>query len=202
MYRGLYVEARETAIRLIASGHDRNDPRAIGFANVILGWINIFCDVPEAATANADECLRVAVTPFDRLNGAMVNAVASIVHGRSREGLAEMDRLIPEFERLGFVYSIQHGARGAALAMCGQISEGINVLKQQIARLDTAGDRRLAAWTRLTLAEIYIQILTRKRKRFDCCYTGEFLDNHRRHDLRSAPRQNPPSHCRSRETFE
>jgi class 3 adenylate cyclase/tetratricopeptide (TPR) repeat protein len=162
MYRGLYVEAREAATRLIVSGQDRNDPRAIGFANVIVGWINIFSDAPEAATANADECLRVAVTPADRLNGAMVKAVSHIVGGRAQQGLAELDELIPEFERLGFLYSTQHGARGVALAMCGRIVEGVDVLKRQIIRLDSAGDRRLAAWARVTLAEVYIHILSRR----------------------------------------
>jgi class 3 adenylate cyclase/tetratricopeptide (TPR) repeat protein len=162
MYRGLYVEARETAARLIVSGQDRNDPRAIGFANVIMGWINIFGDASEAATANADECLRAAVTPFDRLNGAMVRAVSHIVGGRAQQGLAELEELIPEFERLGFFYSTQHGARGAALAMCGRIVEGVDVLKLQISRLDSAGDRRLAAWARVTLAEVYIHILSRR----------------------------------------
>ena len=164
MYRGLYKEAREAAMQLIASGGERNDPRAIGFANVILGWINILSDVPEAAIANADECLRVAVTPFDRLNGEMIKAVSSIVHGRWREGLAQMDKLIPKFEQLGLLYAIQHGPRGAALAMSGRISEGIKVIKEHIVRLDSAGDRTIAAWTRITLAEIYIQILSGKDK--------------------------------------
>ena len=151
-------------MRLIASGEESKDPRAIGFANIILGWINILSDLPEAAIANAYECLRVAITPFDRLNGAMIKAVSSIVLGRAREGLAEMDKLIPEFEQLGLLYAIQHGPRGAALAMSGRISEGIDVVKQQIARLDSAGDRTLAAWTRLTLAEIYIQVVSGKDK--------------------------------------
>jgi hypothetical protein len=162
MYRGLYNEGQEIATRLIASGEERKDPRAIGFANIILGWINILSDLPEAAIANADECLRVAITPFDRLNGAMIKAVSSIIHGRAREGLGEMDKLIPEFEELGLLYAIQHGPRGVAMAMLGRISEGIDVVKQQIARLDSAGDRTVAAWTRITLAEIYIQILSGK----------------------------------------
>jgi hypothetical protein len=164
MYRGLYKEARETAMQLVASGEQRNDPRARGFANVILGWISILSDVPEEAMANADECMRVAVIPFDRLNGAMIKAVSSIVHGRWREGLAEMDKLIPEFEQLGVLYAIQHGPRGVALAMSGQISKGIEVIKQHIVRLDSAGDRTVAAWTRIILAEICIEILLGKDK--------------------------------------
>lgn len=48
--------------------------------------------------------------------------------------------------------------------MSGRISEGIKVIKEHIVRLDSEGDRTIAAWTRITLAEIYIQILSGKDK--------------------------------------
>src|SRR5208283_4073019 len=103
-------------------------------------------------------------TPFDRLNGEMIKAVSSIVGGRWSDGLALMDKLIPQFEQLGLLYAIQHGPRGAALAMSGRISEGIKVIREHIDRLDAAGDRTVAAWTRITLAETYMQILSGKDK--------------------------------------
>src|SRR5271166_3961606 len=48
-YRGLNKDARRVAIRLIAYGEERKDPRAIGLANVILGWTKLADDDPTAA---------------------------------------------------------------------------------------------------------------------------------------------------------
>ena len=58
--RGLNKEAREAALRLIASGEQRSDPRAIGLAHWALGWINILNDDPEAAIVHAENCLRLS----------------------------------------------------------------------------------------------------------------------------------------------
>jgi len=71
MYRGLLKEAREAAIQLFASGEERNDPRAIGMANWLIGWICIIGDLYDVAESYGEECLRVAIAPHDRLQGAM-----------------------------------------------------------------------------------------------------------------------------------
>ena len=44
--------------------------------------------------------------------------------------------------------------------MIGRISKGIGVLEQQIAQSDSIGDQTRAAWRRIVLAEIYIQIVS------------------------------------------
>jgi hypothetical protein len=160
MYRGLYKEARAVAMQLVASGEERKDPRAIGLAHLTLAYFNVLGDAPDVAMLHVDECLRAAITPFDRLIGEMVKAFALILLGRAREGLAEFDAKAAELERLGFLHAIQLGPRGVALAMLGRISEGIRVVEQQIARCETSGDQTGAAWARIILAEIYIQILS------------------------------------------
>ena len=40
LYRGLIVEAREVATRLVMSGEKRRDPRGIGYANLLLSYID------------------------------------------------------------------------------------------------------------------------------------------------------------------
>ena len=114
--------------------------------------------------AHADDCLRTAVTPFDRLQGEAVKALASILIGRAREGLEALDAVYLEFKRLGLLYPIQNGPRGVALAMLGQISKGIRVIRQQISRSDALGHVAAGAWERIMLAEIYIQILSGQEK--------------------------------------
>ncbi len=163
-YRGLVKDARAIAVRLIASGESSGDPRAIGFANWILGWINAITGSPEAALVYADECLRLAIAPFDRLQGEVIGAVAAIFSGRPREGLAQIEALNAEFLRLGALYNVLEGPRGVALIQTGRISEGIRLIERTIAAREAAGDRSLAAFTRILLAEVYIEILSGGRK--------------------------------------
>jgi hypothetical protein len=164
LYRGLMVEAREVAMRLIASGEERKDPRGIGYANLLLSYIYEMCDDPVAATAHAEECIRIAVAPAERRQAAMVKAVAGILSGRAREGLEEIDALNLEFERSGALIQKQCVFQGVALAMLGRISEGIRIIEKEIAQADATGDQTRAALNRVTLAEVYIQILSGKEK--------------------------------------
>jgi class 3 adenylate cyclase len=164
LYRGLLREAREMALQLIASGEERNDPRAIGFANWVFGWIKIIEGAPEAAMAYGDDCLRVAIAPFDRLQGAIIKAVSSVFMGRAGEGLIAIEALNVQFETLGALYNVLQGPRGVAMAALGRVAEGIAVIEQLIAQRDEAGDRTSAAFARVLLAEIYIQILSSKKR--------------------------------------
>jgi class 3 adenylate cyclase len=164
-YRGLVKEARETAMRLFASGRERNDPRAIGLAHWILGWTDVIGGAPEAALAQAEECLRAAIAPFDRLQGEIIRTISIILLGRWREGLERLDALNSEFERLGLLYNILHLPRGYALITLGRISEGVDIIKKNIGEREAAGDSTLAAFGRIALAEFYIQALSGKRER-------------------------------------
>jgi len=163
-YRGLSKQAREVAVQLIESGNERNDPRALGLANWLLGWIDIGDDRYDDAISHAEECLRVAVTPTDRQNGEIIKAGAGLFNGRVQEGLLQLNALVEELERLGAKYNGASTMRGVAIVLAGRLSEGIRAIRQRIAQLDAAGDRGNATWTRVILAEIYIQILSGKQK--------------------------------------
>ena len=90
--------------------------------------------------------------------------MSSILMGHAREGLEALDAVYSVFERLGLRYSILDGPRGVALAMMGQVSEGIHLIKQQVLRFDELGHFGAGAWERIILAEIYIEVLSRKQK--------------------------------------
>ena len=164
LYRGLSKEAREVAMRLIASGKERSDPRSISLANVVLGYTKLLDDDPAAAMMHGEECESVAIVPLDRLLGGMLKACAKIVLGRAREGLTEVYALNSALEQTGSLITIQGTAEGAGLLALGRISEGIRVIERQIAQSDAIGDRPRAAMERLLLAEVYIQILSGKDK--------------------------------------
>ena len=164
LYRGLIKDARHIALRIIASSEAIGDPRAIGFANWMLGWIHLVAGMPEAAITNAEECMRVAIAPFDRLQGQVIMAFAAILSGQAREGLAQIETLNLEFQRLGALYSVLDGLRGVALIELGRISEGLNVLERAIALREAAGDGSSTAFARVLMAEVYIQIVAGGRK--------------------------------------
>jgi class 3 adenylate cyclase len=164
LYRGLAKEAEEVAVKLFASGEKRRDPRALALAGWMLGFIYIAGELFEKAELYASESLAAAITPSDRLMAALVKANAGLFLGRADKSVAQLDALIDEFEKLGMPYAAQALFHGVALVMCGRISEGIRTVKQHIARRDAAGDVGSADWGRITLAEIYIEIMTAKEK--------------------------------------
>jgi tetratricopeptide (TPR) repeat protein len=160
IYRGLLKEARALAIQQIASGQATGDPRAISFANWVLGWINIVADSPSDAIAYADECLRLAIAPLDRLQGENIKSVAAILSGRGREALPRIEALNLEFERLGILSNILEGPRGVALIEAGRVAEGLRVIQRAIAAREAIGDRTAAGFVRILLAEIHIRMLS------------------------------------------
>ena len=56
-------------------------------------------------------------------------------------------------------------AAGPALAMTGQIGEGIRMLKAAILACDATGSLAVASWNRLSLAELYLGMLSARAPR-------------------------------------
>ena len=108
--------------------------------------------------------MRLAVTQNDRRMAALIKASADVFLGRGREALKEIQAVNAALERSGSLFLIQRQPQGVALAMLGRISQGIRMIEEQIATSDAIGDQSRAAWGRIILAEIYIQILSGKEK--------------------------------------
>ena len=156
--RGLHKEARNEAEALLTYAESKGDLRAVSSAR---GSLSLICllENQHNALAYAEECVGAAIMPFDRLCARLNKATATILIGRPREGLDEMDVLIAELEQLGLRCIIFDAPRGIALAMLGRVTEGVRVIKNQIARSDAAGHVSLGAFGRLALAELYTHIL-------------------------------------------
>ena len=84
-------------------------------------------------------------------SSAMVKAISRTLLGRAREGLQEIDALNSELERSGELIAMHRASQGAALAMLGQVSEGIRVIEKDISRADATGDQTRAAFSRIIL---------------------------------------------------
>ena len=143
LYRGLVKDARDIALRIIASSEAIGDPRAIGFANWMLGWIHLVGGhrprrrSPTRTNACASRSRRS--TGF---RAQIITAFAAILSGRAREGLGRRSRRsIVEFERLGALYSVLDAPRGVALIELGRDFRGFRVLEQDDRAREAAGDR-------------------------------------------------------------
>jgi class 3 adenylate cyclase len=164
--RGLTRKARYWTVQLMEAGRQRQDNRALGMAFWTLAWIDIQDYRFSDGLANAQRCQRTAITPFDRNAGMIANATALLLEGRVEEGLAQLLNLKKWALAHRWAYNASglDFAAGPALAMTGRIGEGIRTLKRAIAACDATGSLAVASWNRLALAELYLGMLSVKRR--------------------------------------
>lgn len=160
--RGLTNKARVWALKLIDAGRARQDDRALGMAYWTLAWIDIQDHHFADAIANAQRCRKTAATPYDRNAGEMASSTGLLLEGKIGEGLAQLLALKKWALANGWLYSAGgvDFAAGPALAATGRIAEGIRMLKAGIAACDASGCRAMASWNRLSLAELYLRMLS------------------------------------------
>jgi tetratricopeptide (TPR) repeat protein len=165
--RGLTRNARNWTVQLMEAGRQRQDNRALGMAFWTLAWIDIQAYRFSDGIANAERCQRTAATPFDRNAATMARATGLLLEGRVEEGLAQLLSLKKWAlaHRWAYAAGGVDFAAGPALAMTGQIGEGIRMLKAGIADCDASGSLAVASWNRLALAELYLGILTARGPR-------------------------------------
>lgn len=163
--RGLMQEAEKWARRLVSSGRERDDGRALGLAYWTLAWIDVVNGRYDGAILNADECLGAAVTPWDEVIGAIAKATAELFN-RDVQGLTRIQELRRWSKKHGTRYAdgAMEGALAVGLVLSGRVGEGIRLLESAIAARDADGFRTMAAWNRITLAEIYLEILTARER--------------------------------------
>jgi hypothetical protein len=115
---------------------------------------------------HSEECRRVAVTPFELRIGFITKASAEIFLGDVQGGLARLlqaTNVAAEAE-WDTIVAFATMFIGPGYVLAGRISEGIRLLKSSIATCDKRGDFLYATFTRLSLAQIYVEMLTGRAK--------------------------------------
>jgi tetratricopeptide (TPR) repeat protein len=163
--RGLMKEAQSWALKLMEAGQERGDGRALGFAHLTMAWLAILDGRYSEALGNAETCLEVAVTQFDRVYGAGAKAIAAIFIGQSDEGLRQLLELRRSAIESGLHYAASgmHGPAGVGLVITGRMAEGIRLIKRAIDDADATGDCGVGFWNRIFLAEIYLELLASRQ---------------------------------------
>jgi len=101
-------------------------------------------------------------------NQVPVNSTHSkpTLFNRDVQGLTRIQELRRWSSEHGTKYAdvAMEGALAVGLVLSGRVSDGIKFLESAIAARDADGFRSMAAWNRVTLAEIYLEILTARER--------------------------------------
>jgi class 3 adenylate cyclase/tetratricopeptide (TPR) repeat protein len=165
-FRGLMREAREGALKLLDAGREREDRRALGIAHTALATINLMIGNFREAVRHSDECLRTALTPYERRMGAIIKASAEIFLGDVQGGLVRLLEAVNVASETSWGQAVAFGtiSVGVGHVLAGRIGRGIGLLESAITAYDGRGDILYATLTRIPLAEIYLEMLTSRAR--------------------------------------
>lgn len=160
---GRVTEAHAVARRLIDDGVAKGDPRSVGYGTAMQALIALLSDDYEAALALADKALAVSRAEFECTIARLARSTA-LLPLRRPGAEAEVRRFMKSCrDRGGALFeSAPEPMLGVALAMDGQIAEGIRHVQAFIAQREAEGRQSAADWCRLFLCEIYLEILSGK----------------------------------------
>jgi tetratricopeptide (TPR) repeat protein len=160
------ARARQIAEEMSAIGHQFNDPRPRGMGMGVLGWIALTSDDYERALSCAEECLRIAFTPQERLNALGVKGSALALLRRLEEGQLVLNDIRKKLIDLDWRYELLllEPAFGVLAVLNGQIGKGIRTIETAIATARHAGWRAAEDWAKLFLCEVYLEIMFPKER--------------------------------------
>ena len=159
--RGRTGCARDLALELLEFGRSLNDPRSIGEGLWLLSYIALLSDSYAEALEYSEKSLAVVVTPADRSVASGLKALAMVLLRRIEDGATALEECRRSYVSDGFLYAL--GVTDVFLGVCkifqGNIASGIHLIENTIVRREEEGLRDAADLARLSLAEIYLQII-------------------------------------------
>ena len=161
VHRGHMDRAHAFAQELMAVGRTESDPRPTGLALWLLARLALASEEYGAALAYAEECLRVALTPFDKGTATQLKAMSLVMLRRVKEGSALLESFRRDCVANGWQYHMfgSDGVWGISLVLRGHIARGVRWIEKCIAERDAAGPRIVADFNRAVLCQFYLDIL-------------------------------------------
>jgi tetratricopeptide (TPR) repeat protein len=160
--RGRIRHARDAATELMRVGRMLNDPRSTGQGLNLLAWMSLVSDAYAEALEYSEQCLAVAIAPYERNGATGAKGCALVLLRRTKDGAALLEEHHRRCAADGNFYTLAQsaGVIGICRVLQGKISDGIALLEAAIAKQESAGFQRAADLYRLQLGEIYIRIVT------------------------------------------
>jgi hypothetical protein len=164
--RGRMNDARDAARELMQIGRLLNDPRSTGAGLSLLSVIAAASDSYAEALEYSEQSLAVAVTPTDRFTAIVGKQTALVLLRRTEEGAMLLEsnrrRCVADGDLMTLV-GIEP-IFGVCKVLQGNITDGLRLIEEAILRREKEGYRFMADWSRLNLAEIYLQIIAGNEK--------------------------------------
>jgi class 3 adenylate cyclase len=159
--RGRMKIARDIAEEMAVIGRSSNDPRPIGMGMSILSWIALTSDDYEKALNCANECLRLANTPQERMNALGVKAAALVFLRKLDDGQKELANIRAQLIDLSWRFELllTEPAFGVLAILNGQLSQGLRIIEDAVATARRDGWRVAEDWAKLFLCEIYLEVM-------------------------------------------
>ncbi len=166
MWTGRTKEARQFLLRIMDLGRGAGDPRTISLGLWTLGRVEILEQRFEEAIENAEECLRIAPDPLDRLGARAVKGMALALGGRTKEGIDILQDVRRELVAGDVLYVLPSLdiPLGAAMVLGGKMAAGVRWIEEAMRRSSEWAAEPFQAWGHLTLGEIYLQMILAERK--------------------------------------
>ena len=164
--RGRMNDARDAAHELVQVGRLLNDPRSTGFGLWLLSLIALHSDSYAEALEYSEQSLAVAVTPVDQNLCTVSKLTALVLLRRTEEGamLLEAYRRCCVADGQLARLNITDTIFGVCKILQGNIRDGLRLIEEAILRREKEGYQFMADWSRLYLAEIYLQIIAGNEK--------------------------------------
>ena len=164
LHRGRIKQAREFAHELMRVGQQLGDPLSTGFGLWLLTLIALVSDSYAEALEYSEQSLAVALTPLDKNNAISGKACALILLQRTNEGATLLEKHRSDCAAIGDFYALNasDGILGVCKVLQGNFGQGIHWIEDAILRREKEGYRGVADWYRMTLSEVFLQIIAAK----------------------------------------
>jgi predicted ATPase/class 3 adenylate cyclase len=160
LFRGRTSQARDAALEVMRVGQSLKDPESTGIGLWMLTYVALGSDSYAEALEYGEESLSMAVTPLDRAVALGGKACSLVMLRRIVEAVPLLEAQRHSMSAGGHFYNL--AGTEPFLGLCrileGKISEGIRYIDNAILSREKEGFRGLAAWCRLFLAEVYLEI--------------------------------------------
>jgi class 3 adenylate cyclase len=165
-HRGRMSEARHAARELMHIGQLMNDPRSTGIGLALLSIIAVASDSYAEALEYSEQSLAVAITPEDRTNAISGKVCALVLLRRTEEGAMLLEEHRRRCAADGHILGLEpvEPICGVSKILQGNMTDGIRLIEEAILRCDKEGYRDMADWSRLYLAEVYLEIIAGREK--------------------------------------
>jgi class 3 adenylate cyclase/tetratricopeptide (TPR) repeat protein len=158
--RGRQQELNGQAERLMQLAEDTNDTRPRVTCLTALAYMDALSGATDAALAKVDECLGLALSPFDRTNALGAKGAALTTAGRAAEAKPVLEKVRDRHlagEALLPLNTLD-ASYGAVCVQLGEVARGIDICERMIRNCQERNSPLWAAIGDLVLGGIYLQM--------------------------------------------